>query len=400
MAWVTFRNPGELDINLIKLMGVSVKHSDSAIGFFGTGLKYAIATILRHGGEIRLSIGNREHEITQRSVTIRDKEFRQVVLDNEPLGFTTDLGKQWEPWMAVRELYSNALDEGGAMELGESPSSNSGTCIAIRGEEFTKIWNERDNYFLFEATPYLTQVDGGVYQTRIQSKNIFNKGIKIGEATRPTCFKYDIKTNIRLTEDRTIAWMWQVDEAIERIILTSDCANYIRSALTSGPDYMEGNLGFSDPHTGVIESSTFKSVCEALSKERPTPLNQHALNWYERRIGKEFEYTPAALTFVQKTQLQKALKCLEALGFKEDLELYPIKVVRWMGGNIYGLAKDGQIYLSRECFDKGTKYVAATLLEEFVHCHFGYGDHTRELQTWLFDRVITVTEEFAIREAL
>src|SRR5262245_54522643 len=44
--YLVFSNPGILDINLVKLLGVSVQESDSAIGFFGTGLKYAIASTL------------------------------------------------------------------------------------------------------------------------------------------------------------------------------------------------------------------------------------------------------------------------------------------------------------------------------------------------------------------
>ena len=41
----------------IRTLGVSVKVGDSPIGYFGTGLKFALATILRKGGEIVLKRG-------------------------------------------------------------------------------------------------------------------------------------------------------------------------------------------------------------------------------------------------------------------------------------------------------------------------------------------------------
>src|SRR5579863_6415046 len=109
--YLLFSNPGVLDMNLVKLLGVSVKESESPIGFFGTGLKYAMAVALRIGGSMTIFVDGAKYEVNGRKVTLRDKEFTQVMLNDEPLGFTTELGKQWEPWMVVRELYSNALDE-------------------------------------------------------------------------------------------------------------------------------------------------------------------------------------------------------------------------------------------------------------------------------------------------
>ena len=44
---ITFHSPTILPIEAATTMGVSVKESDNAIGKFGTGLKYAIAGVLR-----------------------------------------------------------------------------------------------------------------------------------------------------------------------------------------------------------------------------------------------------------------------------------------------------------------------------------------------------------------
>lgn len=38
---VIFRNKGEMNVRAITTIGVSVKGDDSALGFFGSGLKYS-----------------------------------------------------------------------------------------------------------------------------------------------------------------------------------------------------------------------------------------------------------------------------------------------------------------------------------------------------------------------
>ena len=93
--YLLFINPGTLEMNLVKLLGVSVKESDDFIGFFGTGLKYAMATALRLGGSMTIYTNGERFEVRGRKLTLRDNEFTQVMLNDEPLGFTTELGKQW-----------------------------------------------------------------------------------------------------------------------------------------------------------------------------------------------------------------------------------------------------------------------------------------------------------------
>src|SRR5690554_6101264 len=119
---LAFHNPGVLDSRLITLFGASVKpNSTNPIGFFGTGLKYAIAVTLRLGGKIELHAGGETITISQQTTAIRDKQFSTIFMRDSKgstmLGFTTELGKTWEPWMAYRELLCNALDEGGGVDV-------------------------------------------------------------------------------------------------------------------------------------------------------------------------------------------------------------------------------------------------------------------------------------------
>jgi hypothetical protein len=60
---LVFSNPGTLELDFVKLMGVSVKESADPIGFFGTGLKYAMATALRLGGEMTIFTNGQRYEV-------------------------------------------------------------------------------------------------------------------------------------------------------------------------------------------------------------------------------------------------------------------------------------------------------------------------------------------------
>ena len=56
---IIFENPGEIDPVAIITFGINVKESDHPIGFFGTGLKYALAILLREGQPITIQSGER-----------------------------------------------------------------------------------------------------------------------------------------------------------------------------------------------------------------------------------------------------------------------------------------------------------------------------------------------------
>jgi hypothetical protein len=389
--YLLFINPGSLDMNLVKLMGVSVKESNDPIGFFGTGLKYAMATALRLGGAMTIYANGERFEIRGRKVTLRDKEFTQVMLNDEALGFTTELGKQWEAWMVVRELYSNALDENGEamIQSGDIAEAalDGNSAIVLEGDCFVSVWENRQNYFLsqHEACVHTTQHVNS-FDALGHNHAVFYRGIKVFDTSLPTLYRYNILDTVTLTEDRTLRYEFQLKEAVEKAIITSKDANYLTRSLTSGEYTFEHYLSFSDGHSGVQMSDEFKAVCRKLADRKPRDLNTGAIRWYQTRIKTFAPIIPATLTRVQQAQMDKAVAFVKRLGF-DGLEEYPITVVNWLGENIYGHAKDDRILISRECFDKGTKFLASTLLEEFVHLRYNLTDETRALQNWLFSKI-------------
>ena len=89
-------------------------------------------------------------------------------------------------------------------------------------------------------------------------------------------------------------------------------------------------------------------------------------------------------------RLQTAIKFCKTLGFHVDG--YPIVVTEFLGDGVLGRAVAGTIYLSKRVFEQGTKMVAGTVLEEYLHLKFGVKDCTRQMQNMLVDAIISVGE--------
>lgn len=414
-----FTTPNEFDFNFLRLMGVSVKENDSPIGYFGTGLKYAVAVILRNGGKILMKTPDNEVTLETEEIRLRGERFDQVVFKYdvegveavENLGITTGLGKNWEVWQAVRELYSNTLDEEGHIELRnvrgyeDIGSVDQGFQIIIDCEKCIKVWLERDKYFIHPNERPLHQEKylntHFIRGACVNNMNlVFYKGIQIGELSRPTSFTYNLTGNLTLTEDRTFLFESEIHRKIMHSIVASENPDFIERALLAGPDYYEHLLDFNVIPQHVSVSDIFKDVCGAIIRKKPRTFNESVVRFYERITNTKVALFKIPLTKLQQQQLEKAKKVIAALGYEYELSLYPINCVAWLGQDTLAQASGNQIYLSKQAFEKGTKDLAATLFEEFVHCHFGYIDESRALQTFLFEKVITLTEQHILKEAI
>ena len=115
---------GLIDSRAFTTFGINAKPStNSPIGYFGTGLKYAIAVLVREGLKVTVWIGTEPHEFYCEPSNFRGKDFSLIRMRRQrgvtrkwmatDLPFTTELGKNWKLWMALRELHSNTLDENG-----------------------------------------------------------------------------------------------------------------------------------------------------------------------------------------------------------------------------------------------------------------------------------------------
>lgn len=241
--FVVFENPGEIDLRAITTMGVNVKDGE-AIGQFGTGLKYAIAGVLRLGGEIQIFSGKHQHVFSASPTNIRGKMFDIVTLWQEggaqELGFTTELGKHWEPWMLYRELLSNCLDEGGVVyetniwPVGETEK----TQIVLHCPIISGLHALRAEFWIGEERELLW-ADGSVEIYKGKSTSIFYRGIRAWDSPKeaPWGFTYNLLEEQSLTEDRSFKSIYEVKTAIAKALLSCTNKELIAEAVPQNQEY-------------------------------------------------------------------------------------------------------------------------------------------------------------------
>lgn len=399
MQTIVFENPGEIDLRSISTFGVSVKEGDNPIGFFGTGLKYAIAVLLRTGHDITIHAGEQTVVFGKRREEVRGQEFEFVTMainGGEPagIGFTTELGKQWQLWMAYREIACNCKDEGGnafRWRGFDAPTGRAGhTRVVVTGDDFANVHHSRHEYLL-EDQPDL--VVGTLEIRRRPSTALFYRGIRVMDLQHPARFTYNETSRLELTEDRTLKDIYTARCRLARSLLESDDEMILREILTAKPDSFEGKIDFH--WLGVKPHATFMRVMGEYVADRVTKLNTTALRVYNENAGEMVTPKEIELTRVQQISMEKALDFCSRIGF-QIRGSYPIRVVESLGEGCLGLAKDNTIYIAERVFHLGgAKQLASTLIEEYLHLRQGWEDLTRELQSFLFDKVVSLGEELA-----
>ena len=384
---ITFQNDGLLDLRAIRTFGLSAKETANPIGFFGTGMKYAIAILCRLGQPPRIYRGLDRIVIDVTPAQMRGKDFSIITMDGEELGFTTDLGKKWEPWQAFRELYCNTMDEPGAVvEPSELAPAEGKTTIIIDGDVFDDIWRSRGD-FLCLGSPTWT-VDGIEIHDR-PSSHMFYKGIRVGDLKAPASLTYNVVGHhVGLTEDRTVSWYWEPMRLIASAILKGGNAQLLRRVLTAPFKSYEAEIDFNavfdEPSADfmqVMEHMPFRDIC-----------NMTAVRVYRKKTGRLYDPDPTPMDAVEQLQLQKALDFLTALDFPVRKD--PITVTADLPENILGVVWDDRIFIARRAFNMGTKQVAMTILEEHLHLRRNLSDESREMQNFLFELVVTYAERF------
>lgn len=268
---IVFKNPGLIDINGSLIMGVNVKDTDNPIGIFGTGLKYAIAVILRDGGSISIFRGKREYKFERRDRTFRGKPFKVITMNGKELNFTDRMGLNWEPWQAYRELWSNARDENGFVlstrEVGDAheigPDSKSTTIIIDGSPGIEHAHQQRHNIILTTA-PDVEMI--GVSAHMGESEFVFYKGIRVATLEKKkSLYTYNLTSPQMLTEDRTLLYPHMVKRKLAEAIIRCTSIPYLSTVLNrdSTENFYEHDLVFGELKH-VTPSTAFMTVADAL----------------------------------------------------------------------------------------------------------------------------------------
>jgi hypothetical protein len=377
---IYFSNPGVIDLEAALTLGVNAKENSSPIGQFGTGLKYAIAVLLRTGHKVTIFAGGQIFSFSTEAKSTRGVAYDLVLCNGKPLGFTTALGKHWKVWQAFRELYSNAMDEHGKVyDLRPQGDTLTSTTIEVSGQEISQVFCDRWKYFLPAGQPLASFSNVEIFYGR----GIYYKGILVDESK--TCWAYNLTSGLTLTEDRTIGNTWSVHydiaHAIQAQLDPKFLSTILSATLAPEHDYPWGT-DFSDPSRALLRQKAareqlppkFKGIADGLAVQEGT-----------------IETRPASAQ--ESSMLALAVEQLSFLGVEVT---HPILLSDKLPVTYLGLAKAGKIFLAGSLFAQGQTKVTGTLLEEHLHCALGFSDMTRRFQNHLFDMLANAAAQLSL----
>lgn len=426
MRFLKIQNNGLLDIRLVALMGGTTKSNDKyKIGQFGTGLKYTLAYLFRSNLSFKIFVGEEEVKLSTEVELIRDEEFEIICINGNRTSITTKMGEDWDAWMIIRELWCNALDEGGALKDLTSVTTGEPdkTTFYIQADnQIQGVVNNWNKYFIHDQEPIFKDGRYAIYPSG-NKLCIYKQGVLIYEdLSKKSVFSYDM-ADADINELREF-------KGRPSMVITYCLANanektaaYFLENITEdhyeGSDSMEYNwyMSFNDNWRKVIGSGKliYKKVLDEIIARGNTPdmatliivpkslysiLTKQfagigALH-VASTIGDFYEHYDEKV----EGKIKQALTILEHC----DYVMHPaLEFVYGFFEDKTTLAKvslkERKVYISNTFFQKPIFQIVAMLIEENEHFNTGMDDNTREFQQHfinLYTRALLAKNEVEI----
>lgn len=429
MSYLLIENKGELDVSSLILIGASTKRgNDNMIGFYGSGNKYAIATLLRKGVPFKIFSGTNQVSITTEEVIFRDVLFKKIFINEQPTSLTTDMGPEWEEWMAIREWVSNSIDEGSS-RIVKSIASAKGEAGYTRFyvelvPEIKNLISNWNNLFTYQRKDvvYKDAISnkGSLYEQNMKDERVllFRKGIKVYEDTnKKALFHYDLD-NFPINESRIVSSIVSAGTRVCNFLATVNDVKIIKRLIkncSNNSPYWEADLDWkwgvyedlSPAWSEAIEGKalivdTFKEYYQDIIKRKPHRLLTMSMaSMLIKKIpgisiyglssdGEELAYKPAVKTPKIEFILEEALTFLTKTMYEVK---YPIEIVSFDNQHTIGLAHQDKILLSDRVFTMGKKEVVSTIIEENEHLITGLRDCTRSFQNHFINLYLSEKED-------
>lgn len=370
---VIFHTNGPIDPISWEMLGVSAKQDDSAIGQFGTGLSYAIAVLIRTGHQIEIRSEGKLYNFTTQEIDFRGKSFDQILCNGKALPFPTHYGKKWDVWMAYRELVSNTMDEGGLWFAGEAMLD--GTSIVVTGVEIMECLENHNRYFVGDREPV---VSGRILNLHKGNGTVYHKGVKVGGVPGGK-HSYDIHRFIDLTEDRTIKYNFEVNQAITRFYINeTEDEKLIKQFICLNDSSYEATLD-----CNYTWSDAFTKAVTEMWEKAPTKLRGDLARLLKER-NPSLQWDAVEPDEDQETMIAAALDFLKKAGYNEVPDISVVENADDM--NVAFVHQD-RVFLTEKAFEKGLYFLVTVLFEEIHHC-LGYDDFSRAFQTHLIEQVV------------
>lgn len=307
MRAVVHSTPGLIPIEAFTVMGLSAKPSSTnPIGRFGTGLKYAIAVLVRMDIKVTLFIGLEEYIFYKVPAKFRGQDYHSIRMKKRKgpfarwtyhtLPFTTQYGRDWVLWQVFRELEANTRDEQGSSYLwnDSAPAQPLAgrTLFVIEGSAYIDAFLERDKIFLPDGASVRTDSENIQVLNR-PSKHIYFRGMRVMDLKHEAMFTYNFLQDIDLTEDRTVKHPFMVEALIVGYMQESNDRAFIQAAVAKPKqDSFERHVSHATAYTGTYYSTPKpSSTYVAAAKESPNPTAKEVWNQQQPTVPTSIHFT-------------------------------------------------------------------------------------------------------------
>lgn len=412
MKYFSIRNDGELDIRLVALMGGTTKSKDAyKIGQFGTGLKYTLAFLFRNNLDFKIFVGENEVKVTTEKEDIRGEVFEIICINGHRTSITTKMGEEWGAWMIVRELWCNALDEGGATkEETETLAGVAGTTtfyIQI-DNQIRKVLDNWNKYFRHDIEPIFFNDTYALYPAG-DHLCIYKQGVLVYEReNEKAVFGYDMR-NCVINELRQLQHSASMVVTLCLQAADEKAATYFLENITDdhyeGGDDMQYDWygSFSESWRHVLGSAKliYKQVIDDYAaRGNEVDMSDKILvpRVLYKALSAQFEGIGAlraaskASDFYEhydeamENKVKQALVILESCEYPMHPEL-TFKYGFFENKSILAQVSfdSKMIFVSSALIQRPLFTVVAMLIEENEHFNTGMRDHTREFQQHFID---------------
>lgn len=423
MKYLKIKNQGLINEKALYLLGASTKRGDnSKIGMFGSGNKYAMAYLLRNDYELIIYKGIEKINIEVIKEDLDGFEYDTIIINGRNTGITTEFGKDWELWQAIREIYCNAIDAGGdSMEYVNSiePSDNETHFYIRTRPEVNNFFGKFDNYFATNKEVLFENKYGKIYKKHSDNACIYRKGIKCANINKNSIYDYDFPT-IDIEENRLVKYSWKIEENIWKLIYSCTDKDIIKTVIMNqDQEMLEKSLSEWSSISSSYVSETFKEVLREMkicSRTMTGYLTEdEALKFTivphkiytsikgllnDNNLGKCFKinnrgemYREYELNELEQSTLNRALDFFKETEYNEPIQY---EIIGGLFGNpdILGTinTEESKIVLSNYCLAKGVQTVVETIIEEYIHLKYKCGDETRAFQDAAITEMVCIAK--------
>ena len=256
--YIKIESLGEIDPKSFTLIGASTKRGDEEkIGFFGSGLKYAMAVLLRQRVDFFIFSGVKKIEVETKSEEFRGQTFNQIYIDGEKTSMTMEMGIDWKPWYCIREIFCNAIDEGEHKisvidENDLVPESNKTTFFIEFTRNFKFLIDNWNLYFTQDRQDLVDSWEGSKIYFGGDEEIIYRRGVQCYfskkeydfQEVKQSIYHYDIDW-AEINESRELVGTYSVYSRLSEEMAKNARPEMVRTLLDkleSSENYLEARF--------------------------------------------------------------------------------------------------------------------------------------------------------------